>query len=215
MARVLIAIPTFETVTPDTFKALWDMDKGGNETAFEFVRGYDCATARNRIAKMTLDGGYDYCLMVDNDVTPPNDALVNLLSHGVECVSGFYLHRNADNKPSGNTCVCKLTDEKGVPYFDYPLESEYTKDELAKRRSEGQNLIEIHGGGMGCVLVRADVFRRLRYPWFDWVNYADDNRSMLSEDLYFCEKMRKRGIKRHVDARVACGHLFRRIEGAM
>lgn len=215
MARVLIAVPTFESIAPDTFKALWDMDKREHEVAFEFVRGYDCATARNRIAQMTLDGNYGYVLMVDSDVTPPKDAMANLIGHDVDCVSGFYLHRGRDNEPSDRTCACKLVDDEGKPYFDYPLESEYTVGELADMRNSGSTLVEIHGGGMGCVLVKAEVFERLRYPWFDWVNYADDDRRLLSEDLYFCEKMRKRGIRRYVDTRVACGHLFRRIEGAL
>ena len=213
--RILIAVPTFENITPDTFKALWDMDKGGNECGFEFVRGYDCATARNNIAQKALDGGYDRLLMVDNDVTPPKDALVNLLEHDADCVSGFYLHRNADNRPSDRTCVCRLYQPSGEPYFNYTAESEYTKGELAGMRERGENLVEIHGGGMGCILVKADVFVRVGYPWFDWVNYADSRRGMLSEDLYFCEKLRNANIKRHVDARVACGHLFRRIEEAI
>ncbi len=119
--RVLIAVPTFENITPATFKALWDMDKGGHDVDFETVRGYDCATARNRIAQMSLDGKYDRLLMVDNDVTPPRDALVNLLSHNVKFVSGFYLHRNADNMPSERTCVCRLDKPDGTPYFNYPL----------------------------------------------------------------------------------------------
>jgi len=213
--RILIAIPTFESITPDTFKAVWDLDKGGHECDFEFVRGYDCATARNGIVQMTLDGGYDSVLMVDNDVTPPSDALVNLASHGVGCVSGFYLHRNADNTPSDRTCVCRLLDKSGHAYFNYPLESEYTKDELAGMRERGEHLVEIHGGGMGCILVSRETLERLDYPWFDWVNYRDSHRGMLSEDLYFCEELRKKGIPRHVDTRVACGHLFRRIEVAV
>lgn len=211
--RVLVAIPTFENITPDTFKAIWDMDKDGHECDFEFVRGYDCATARNRIAQIAIDREYDCLFMVDNDVTPPKDALVNLVSHGVDCVSGFYLHRGDDNRPSDRTCACKLYDENGNAYFNYPLESEYTKDELATLKQE-TDLIEIHGGGMGCILVKTDVFRRIEYPWFDWVNYNDDHRGMLSEDLYFCEKLRMSEIKRYLDPRVSCGHLFRRIECA-
>ena len=214
MSRVLIAIPTFESILPDTFKALWDMDRPC-ECDFDFVRGYDCATARNRIAQKALDGGYGHVMMVDSDVTPPKDALANLLSHDVDCVSGFYLHRNAANEPSDRACVCKLHDAKGKEYFNYPIESEYTVSELADMRERGEHLVEIHGGGMGCVLVKTDVFRRVRYPWFDWVNYRDDRRGMLSEDLYFCEELRKKGIPRHVDTRVACGHLFRKIEEAI
>ncbi len=212
--RILIAVPTFENITPDTFKALWDLDKGGHHCDFQFVRGYDCATARNRIAQIAIDGGYDAVLMVDNDVTPPRDALTNLLSHGVAFVSGYYLHRNARNTPSENTCMCRLYMPDGTPYFNYPIESEYTGRELHEMAANGQYLVETHGGGMGCALVRTDVFRILDYPWFDWVNYSDDNRGLLSEDLYFCEKMRVAGISRHVDTRVACGHLFRRIETA-
>lgn len=215
MSKVLIAVPTYENITPDTFKAIWDLDKGGHDVDFEFVRGYDCATARNRIAQKTLDGQYDYLLMVDNDVTPPKDALVNLISHDVSCVSGFYLHRGGDNLPSNRTCACKLYQPNGMLYFNYPLESEYTKEELADMRDNGIDLAEIHGGGMGCVLVRADVFKRVKYPWFDWVNYDGPKRSMLSEDLYFCEQLRKAEIPRFLDPRVACGHLFRRIEEAI
>ena len=215
MARILIAVPTFESIMPDTFKAIWQLDKGSNEVDFDFVRGYDCATARNRIAQKTLDGGYDYVLMVDNDVTPPSDALVNLLSHNVDFVSGFYMHRNADNEPVDRTCACKLKDPSGFDYFNYPLESEYTRQELAEMRENGEHLLEIHGGGMGCALVSRRVFERLRYPWFDWVNYDNADRAMLSEDLYFCEKMRKKGIKRYADTRVACGHMFRKIEESL
>lgn len=212
MARVLIAIPTFESVSPDTFKSLWDMGKGGNECSFETVRGYDCATARNRIAQMALDGGYDRLMMVDSDVTVPPGALADLLSHGVDFASGFYLRRSGDG---GETCAYRLLGRDGKPLFNYEREDAYTAGELAELRGRGERLVEVHGGGMGCVLVNVDVFRRIAYPWFDWVNYRDGRRGMLSEDLYFCEELRKAGIPRYVDTRVACGHLFRRIEEAL
>lgn len=212
MAKVLIAVPTFENITPDTFKALWDMDKGGHDCPFEFVRGYDCATARNNIVQKALDMSADYVLMVDNDVTPPKDALINLVSHGVEAVGGFYAHRDADNVYSGRTCMCKLMDERNEYYFNYPLESEYTADEMRDMRERGEFLVRIHGGGMGCMLVDTKVFRKVAYPWFDWVNYSDENRGMLSEDLFFCEQLKMARIPIHADTRVACGHLLRHVQ---
>ena len=77
--RILIAVPTFETIFPDTYKSIWDINKGGHEVAFEFVRGYDCATARNNIAQIAIDGNFDYVLMVDNDVVLPRDVLMDML----------------------------------------------------------------------------------------------------------------------------------------
>lgn len=210
--KILIAIPTFETIYPDTFKSVYELETGGHEVTWDFVRGYDCATARNRIAQKGIDLGADYVLMIDNDVVVPKDALIHLTEHNEGTVLGYYAHRGDDNLYSGRTCVCKLFNEQGAKYFNYPLESEYTGKELRDLREAGTYKLQIHGGGMGCALIRVDLFRKIRYPWFDWVNYADDNRGMLSEDLYFCENLKRLRIPIYTDTRVACGHILRHIQ---
>ena len=53
--KILVAVPTFENIYPDTFKAIYGLNRGDHDVAFNFVRGYDCATARNRIAQEALD----------------------------------------------------------------------------------------------------------------------------------------------------------------
>ena len=210
--KILIAVPTFENITPDTFRSIYNLDKGEHECIFEFVRGYDCATARNRIAQMSLDKGVDYVLMVDNDVTLPKDVLLNMLEDAKDVCLGYYAHRNADNMYTGRVSVCKLHDDEGNVYFNYPLESEFKSEEINKLKDDGVYKLTIHGGGMGCALIKADVFRRLKYPWYDWVNYADDHRGMLSEDLYFCELCRRGNIPIYTDSRAGCGHLLRHIQ---
>ena len=204
--KILIAVPTFENIYPDTFKSIYELDKADHDLMFEFVRGYDCATARNRIAQIAIDKCTDYVLMVDNDVTLPRDAIVNLLDDAKDVCLGYYPHRDADNIYRGRTCVCKLG------WFNYPLESEYTAVELKCLRDQGSHKIEIHGGGMGCAMIRTEVFRLIDYPWYDWINYADSNRGMLSEDLFFCEKCHNARIPIFTDTRVGCGHLLRRIQ---
>lgn len=210
--NILIAVPTFETIYPDTFKSIYDLDTGAHETHFEFVRGYDCATARNRIAQKAQNMGVDYVLMIDNDVTVPRDGLLNLLDGEMDVVLGYYPHRNADNEYNGNTCVCRLESASGERYVNYPLESEYTASEMRSFRDAGKFKIQIHGGGMGCALIRTDVFHRIRYPWYDWVNYKGETRAMLSEDLYFCEQLKHKQIPIYTDSRVGCGHMFRKIQ---
>lgn len=210
--NILIAVPTFENIYPDTFKSIYDLDKSGHDVAFEFVRGYDCATARNKIARLAINGGYDYVLMVDNDVVLPKDALVNLLDDPKDVCLGYYAHRDTDNIYRGRTCVCKLLTADGVRYKNYPLESEYTAEEIAALKAKGDYKVRIHGGGMGCALIKTDVFERTKYPWYDWANYKDGG--MLSEDLYFCENCRKNSIPIHMDTRVNCGHMLRHVQFA-
>lgn len=200
--RILIAVPTYETITPDTFKSIWDLDKGGHDVAFDFVRGYDCAAARNNIAQKAMDMVTDYVLMVDNDITLPQDALVNLLDGELDVCLGYYAHRNAENLYSGKTSVCRPGE------FNYTWQ--FPAPELHAMRERGEYKVLIHGGGMGCALIRTDVFRKLKYPWFEWVNYKD--RGVLSEDLYFCEQCKATGIAIYTDTRAGCGHLFRRTQ---
>ena len=212
--KILIAVPTFENIYPDTFKSIYDLDVSDHDVMFEYVRGYDCATARNRIAQKALDLETDYVLMVDNDVVLPKDALINLLDNQKDVCLGFYAHRDADNIYRGRTCVCKLRDEIGNDYFNYPLESEYTAEELRELRNNNQYKIRIHGGGMGCALIKTDIFKKIEYPWYDWVNYKGKSRGMLSEDLYFCEQCKKAKIPIYTDSRVNCGHMLRRVQFA-
>lgn len=210
--NILIAVPTFENIYPDTFKSIYDLDVSGHDVAFEFVRGYDCATARNKIARLAIERNVDYVLMVDNDVVLPKDALVNLLDDPKDVCLGYYAHRDADNIYRGRTCVCKLLTDGGVRYKNYPLESEYTGEEMSALRARGEYKVRIHGGGMGCALIKADVFNRTKYPWYDWANYKDGG--MLSEDLYFCENCRKNSIQIYTDTRVNCGHMLRHVQFA-
>lgn len=200
--RVLIAVPTFETIFPETFKSIYDLDTGGHEAFFEYVRGYDVAVARNKIAKRAMELDTDRVLMVDNDTVIPHDALVNLASHGKDVVLGYYAHRPKGGDYDGRSNVCRLGP---VDYVD-----QYQMDELKGLASEGTYLERVHGGGMGCAFISTDIFRGTDYPWFDWVKYK--NGLFLSEDLFFCEVCRKNRIPIYVDTRVSCGHVFRYVQ---
>ena len=191
--KILIAVPTFESIYPDTFKSIYELDVQDHQVLFDYVRGYDCATARNAIAQKALGNETDYVLMVDNDVVLPKDALINLLDDPKLVTLGSYAHRDSDNLYRGNSCICRLYNKIGNRYYNYPLESEYTADELMQMRKDGKIKVEIHGGGMGCALIKTDVFQKIKYPWYDWVNYKD--KGMLSEDLFFCERCKEHGIQ--------------------
>ena len=191
---VLICVPTFETITTECYKALWEMDGVGEDVMFDTVKGYDCALARIKACEMALDYGAEWLLMVDSDTSPPQDALANMLSHDVDFVMGYYQHKRG---PEGVTCLFKLGN----------WSTKYAANELHALHENGTDLLKVQGGGMGCSLLRVSVLQRIRRPWFRWVVEADGVET--GEDVYFCNQLRKAGVPVHADTRVACGHAYR------
>ena len=191
MSKILIAIPTFENIMPETFKSIYDLDSCGHELSFEFVKGYDCARARNDIVRMALEGGFDYIFMVDADMYVPKDALQKMLEYPTEICLGLCPRKNTK---SGETCIYKMGQ---VNY-----KNAYTYHNIPKKKR-----IVVHGGGLACALIKMDIFKNLTYPWFRYVTYQDG--SELSEDLYFCSQAKANGYKIYVDTRVRCGHATR------
>lgn len=200
--KIFIAVPTFENIYPDTYKSIYGLDPAGHWLVFDFIRGYDCAEARNRIANQAITEKADYVLMVDNDIVLPSDAIAHLMDDPKDVCLGLYAHRGDSNLYDGKVCVYKPGE------FNY--ETLFTAKEMQELREQGQNKVLIHGGGMGCALIKTDVFQRLEYPFFNWTLYA--NGQYLSEDLYFCEQLKNHSIFMFADTRVTCGHMMRRVQ---
>jgi glycosyltransferase involved in cell wall biosynthesis len=187
--RILIAIPTFETIQPEVFKAVYDLHSAGHELSFDFVKGYDCAVARNKISVLAK-GTYDYVLMVDSDTIIPPDTLELMLDTDVDICLGVCPRKNTKE---GETAMVKMTD---MSYRDF-----YHYDELPTEKTE------VKGGGFACALIKTTVLTALDYPYFQYVTNEDC--STFSEDFYFCQHARLYGYQIIMDPRVKCGHLAR------
>lgn len=188
--KILIAVPTYETILPETFKSIYGLEADDYDVAFDFVKGYDCAKARNAIARKAVDGGYDYVLFVDSDIILPPDTLRLFLENPVNICFGVYPHKNCKDKKAE---LFKLGTD------NYELRYSYL--ELKESR------IKVKGAGFGCALIKTEVFKKLPYPWFQYVSYQ--NGTFLSEDLYFCNEARKHKMDIWADTRIRCGHLSR------
>ena len=188
--KILIAVPTFENILPECFKAIYDMEKPC-QCDFDFIKGYDCAKARNKIMEKAIKGNYDYALMVDSDTIVPKDALVNMLEGDADVVLGFCPHKNTKE---GRSEIHRPGPAYGdrIFYKDIPKESR----------------IDVRGGGAACILINVKtVAEQIEKPFFKYVIY--DSGETLSEDLYFCTQARSVGLKIQADTRVRCGHLAR------
>ena len=205
--RILIAVPTYENIYPDTFKSIYDLDKCGHECLFEFIRGYDVAFARNTIATRAIELDADYVFMVDNDVVLPKNALRHLTEDIKDVQLGVYARRTKDAEPG---------DDKTVIFHDHvdDWSEKYTVSELNEFRDKGIYKLLVRGGGMGCALIKTDVFKQLRFPYFQWVHFMSGVQKHLSEDLFFCDQCRGYHIPIYTDTRVRCGHIIRYIHNS-
>ena len=187
--KILIAVPTFENIQPEVFKAISKL-RSVHELHFDFVRGYDCAIARNEIGKIAQAGNYDYVLMVDSDTIIPPDTLNLMLDPPVDVCLAVCPRKNTKD---GKTAIVKLNSQS---YHD-----NYYYRDLPKERTK------VKGGGFACALVKTDVFTQLDYPWFQYV--TNEDWSTMSEDYYFCQLCSMFEIDIYVEPRVRCGHLAR------
>lgn len=191
--KILVAVPTFENICPETFKSIYDLHTGGHEVNFDFVKGYTCDMARNKIADKAIEGGCDYVLMIDSDITVPEDTIERFLDSPVDICFGVCPRKNTKD---GKTAIAKVGQ---TGFHDM-----YTMTEI---KNSPLSRIEIKGAGAACAFIKTSVFKKLEYPWFQYVSYK--GRSFLSEDFYFCNSAIKAGYIMWADTRVKCGHLVR------
>lgn len=187
--KILIAVPTFENIQPEVFKAIYNL-RSEHELHFDYVRGYDCALARNEIGKIAQAGGFDYVLMVDSDTIVPPDTLELMLEDPVDICLGVCPRKNTKD---GKSAIIKLNS----PSFH----DNYYYSELPEGRTR------VKGGGFACALIKTTVFTQLDYPYFMYV--TNEDWSTLSEDYYFCQMANLFGYEIYMDPRVRCGHLAR------
>jgi GT2 family glycosyltransferase len=108
--------------------------------------------------------------------------LERLLSHNKDIVGANY---NRRSYPSQSLTLFKC------------LAGTYYNKELPK------TLFECDAIGTGCLLIKADVFKKISKPWFF---YGAEDR-MIGEDIYFCEKAKEAGFKIWCDPNLEVGHL--------
>ena len=180
--RILIAVPTFENIKPECFKSIYGLTRPEDcDLYFDYVRGYDCAKARNQIARNAMAGNYDYVLMVDSDIQLPSDTLVKLLECRSDIALGWYYRKRTK---SDQTII-------------YTFGKDFNDDNCT---------IEVKGGGLGIALIKVDIFRNLPYPYFKFVTYSND--TVLSEDLYFCNLANGHGFNVKCNPDVKGNHIF-------
>lgn len=183
---VLVCIPTDRDIHSRTIEAVLAIcsnHTGG--ASFRSVRAHPTDRCRNICASGFLQSPHSHLLFLDSDVIPPRDCLLPMLEADREIVCGVYPIQIEDNlclsvaRKMGENAYGFLNDCPDEPF-------------------------EVDNGGLGCCLIAREVFQRIQYPWFRFVERPDGRQT--GEDIYFFEKCADAGIRPLVLPRMLCSH---------
>lgn len=149
--------------------------------------------ARQQLVEMALERDPKYLFFIDDDTIIPQLGLQYLL----------YTMENADKDVMAVTGVYVTKEEVPSPVI-------YRKNGSGPAWDwKCGDVFEVEGCGMGCFLVKAEVFKHLKAPYFRFeeMDRTDgDGRMVFSEDLYFCRTVREAGFKILANGGVLCAH---------
>lgn len=135
-----------------------------------------------------IKGNYDYMLHLETDIFPKANILMQLMSHNKPITCGLYnILDGAYREP-----MIRLIEPKNNGYMKaYGLSNEQAK------YIDG-NLLKVYSGGLGCCLIRKDVFDKVQFRSVEGISQHPDT--------WFAQDMYKQGIPIYVDTIALCEH---------
>jgi len=162
-------------------------------TGYIMIKGLPVEEARCVAVDEAIKVGAKYLWFVDDDTIPPSHAARALI---------YQLENNPDAMVCGGLYVTKEDIPQPVVFQGIGLGSYW--------HWKKGDVFECTGMGAGCMMIRTEVFKTLEKPYFKFIRDipSDINHgsSCISEDIYFCEMVRKEGYKVLAHGGVLCRH---------
>jgi len=179
--------------------------------------------ARNELARIFLEKGFDYLMFVDADISFDGQAVATLMAADKDIICGIYPKKEVDWKQVGKAAKMgkeNLQDYGGAFVFNMV-------DNRAETNQDG--CIEIRHGGTGFMLIKRKVFEDLmpHVPTYRTSSFKDPETgeyakpltheffatsidhtgALLSEDYHFCELWSKHGGKIYANPFIKLEHV--------
>lgn len=197
--RVLLGMPMYEGIKTKALASYTDfLSKMAHSPRFSVHAMYHGGTYldvnREEISHSAIEDNYDYLFFVDSDMIFPTTILDILWDKHKDVIGGVYgLRSGCEHGP----CVYDYNEKRGA--FDaqehWPLNKTY----------------KVGGIGTGMLLIKVSALKKIPAPRFAYLECETPdkygNRRRLGEDLSFCLRCRKAGIKIYADSHATVGHL--------
>lgn len=154
----------------------------GIETRVFYNMGTILSNQREGLVENARSLAATHILWLDSDMSFPFYTAYKLLNHQQKIVAGNYVTRQLPYKT--------------VAYKELGRWDSYLRH--GKDQSVENDLIEVEGMGMGCMMVDITVYDNLPKPWFP-ITYQPEADDYLGEDINFCINAREKGYKIWVD----------------
>jgi hypothetical protein len=180
--KLAILVPTRDTVHSQFAYCLAQLIKTTSEVGIDTYLFFDSSTIllnqREKLIENAKDIKCDYVLWLDSDMMFPSTTALRLLAHDKDIVACNYMKRS---KPLKTVAYTDLTNWDSW----LPLEP---KDDL----------IKVEGVGMGCMLMKTEIFSSLQKPYFEFT-YKGDTQDWYGEDFMLLTKLRINGYSVYID----------------
>ena len=185
--KVLIGVPTAEQARYGRFYDYVDMIQKLPGSEKMYSRSQSPARNRNIIIRYALSRGFTHILFLDDDVAVPADVMLKLINHDKDMVTGLYMMRNYPHRP----ILFDIAQEDGACAF-------------TELNGQSDGLVPAVASGLGCCLIKTDVFRGMEDPWITLGEYEPDH---WNDDISFFNRARAAGFQLYCDLSVQCGHM--------
>lgn len=186
--RIFIAVVTAEYARKADFYDYFFSMKRQPGDVVTGIHGQSPAQNRNIVIEQALELEMDRVLFIDDDTVFQPDLLENLRKHDVDVVTGLMFQRNYPHTP---LIFGRIREKDGAVF-----------PRLLKPEDDNQ-LIEISAAGLGCCLIKTDVFRKIDPPWIRLGELTSDG---WCDDIGFFKRARAVGIKSYCDLSQRVGH---------
>jgi len=161
----------------------WDLEEYGGVDNVKKQREF--------FRKMVIESpDFTHLYFLGVDTIPPKDVLERLLDHDKAIVGGVYWGRHGAENGSS---------QGAVAWVNGKSPEEQSKEFLSRNQ-----LLEIDGMGMDCVLIRRDVLEKVSY--LSWIQNDDDYPFYVKAKQIGLEDGINYGC--YIDTNVQCRHYF-------
>jgi hypothetical protein len=162
-------------------------------SGYLMIKGKPVEVAREMIADAALEHGARFLWFVDDDTIPPPNACRRLI---------YELENNPQAMVCGGIYTSRCDPPSPVVFRGLGMGSHW--------HWKKGDVFEVSGMGAGCMMINTEIFKMLPKPWFKFdTEDAYDVHTVgknISEDIYFCEAVRREGYKILAHGGVLCDH---------